>query len=335
LNIAPSGNTTNNGTFQANSGSTLFMNGTLTNYDPVTSTLTGGTYNAFSGTIQLSQANTGTGAVIATNAATILLDGASAKIADGSGNDILQNFFTTNTAAGHFTIQNGANLTTPGDLANAGAITIGANSALTTIGNYNQSGGITRLADSTSVLTAFGGSVNLSGGQLAGIGTLNGNVFNTGGVIAPGSAAPGIMTVVGDLHQGNGGAIQVDIGGAARGTQYDALDVNGEVFFGGALDFTLTGGFAPFDGEKFELLDYNSHVGQFASLVDHNVPSGDTFSQEYDSTKFFLVFHTGPSTGPSAVPEPSTLTLLGTGALGLAGWALRQRRRGARASEQA
>ena len=75
LNIAPSGNTTNNGTFQANSGSLLFMNGTLTNYDPTTSTLTGGTYNAFSGTIQLSQANTGTGAVIATNAATILLDG--------------------------------------------------------------------------------------------------------------------------------------------------------------------------------------------------------------------------------------------------------------------
>ena len=86
------------------------MIGTLTNYNPATSTLTGGTYNAFSGTIQLSQANTGTGAVITTNAATILLDGASAKIADGSGNNILQGFFTTNAAAGHFTIQNGANL---------------------------------------------------------------------------------------------------------------------------------------------------------------------------------------------------------------------------------
>ena len=110
---------------------------------PATSTLTGGTYNAFSGTIQLSQANTGTGAVIATNAATILLDGASAKIADGSGNNILQGFFTTNAAAGNFTIQNGANLTSASsDFTNAGTMTIGANSTFTVGGsnNYIQTG---------------------------------------------------------------------------------------------------------------------------------------------------------------------------------------------------
>ena len=89
------------------------MNGTLTNYTPTTSTLTGGTYNALSGTIELSQANAtaGTPAVIATNAATILLDGSTAKIADGSGHDIVRGFLATNTAAGSFTIQNGANVT--------------------------------------------------------------------------------------------------------------------------------------------------------------------------------------------------------------------------------
>ncbi len=101
--IAP---TTNSGTFQANSGSTLYMDGTLANYSPGTSTLTGGNYNAYSGTIELSQASKSGGDVIASNAATILLDGVTAKIADGSGNDILRGFVSSNS--GSLTIQNGA-----------------------------------------------------------------------------------------------------------------------------------------------------------------------------------------------------------------------------------
>ena len=58
LTISPNATgATNNGTFQANSGSSLIMNGTLTNYNPATSTLTGGSYNALSGMIELSQAS--------------------------------------------------------------------------------------------------------------------------------------------------------------------------------------------------------------------------------------------------------------------------------------
>ena len=140
LQVASSGNMTNNGTFQANSGSLLNVIGNLTNYSPTTNTLTGGTYNAYSGTIQLSQADATaiTPAVITTNAATILLDGASAKIADGSGNDILQGFFTTNAAGGYFTIQNGASVTTASsDFNNAGTINL-LPGTLNVGGNYTQ-----------------------------------------------------------------------------------------------------------------------------------------------------------------------------------------------------
>jgi uncharacterized protein with beta-barrel porin domain len=234
LNIAPSGNTTNNGTFQANSGSTLFMNGTLTNYAPGTSTLTGGTYNAFSGTIQLSQANTGTGAVIATNAATILLDGASANIADGGGNDILQGFLKTNGAAGNFTIQNGRNLTSAAssNFTNAGAMTIGASSTFTVGGsqNYVQSGGSTFLTASSSTLAA--NSVNLNGGTLSGFGTVQGNLSNNGGVLQPGASgvATGILTVQGNLSftAASTYMIQVSPANAAR------TNVSGTATFGGA-----------------------------------------------------------------------------------------------------
>jgi hypothetical protein len=96
LTVAETGGVTNTGILQANASSTLLVSTTLTNYAPGTSTLTGGTYNAYSGIIQLAQANTTTSAVIATNVATILLDGASAKIADANGNNILQTYFKTN-----------------------------------------------------------------------------------------------------------------------------------------------------------------------------------------------------------------------------------------------
>ena len=51
LTLNPGNGTTNNGTFQANSGSSLIVLGNLTNL--VGTTLTGGTYNVYSGTMQL------------------------------------------------------------------------------------------------------------------------------------------------------------------------------------------------------------------------------------------------------------------------------------------
>ena len=60
------GSVTNNGTFQANSGSSLIVANPMTNFTTPT-TLTGGTYNVYSGTMQLP-------GNVNTNAATILLD---------------------------------------------------------------------------------------------------------------------------------------------------------------------------------------------------------------------------------------------------------------------
>src|SRR5207244_5164445 len=70
-----SGTVTNNGTVKVN-GTTLTLTGTLTNF--AGSTLTGGTYQLFGGTFQFP--NTG----VATNAATVLLDGSSAQIVNSS-----------------------------------------------------------------------------------------------------------------------------------------------------------------------------------------------------------------------------------------------------------
>jgi len=316
LNIAPSGNTTNNGTFQANSGSTLFMNGTLTNYDPVTSTITGGSYNAFSGTIQLSQANTGTGAVIATNAATILLDGASAKIADGSGNNILQGFFTTNTAAGSFTIQNGANLTSSSsDFSNAGTMNIGANSTFTVGGShdYVQTGGTTTLGATTSFLAvASGHSVDIGGGTLQGFGTITGNLSNTGGTIMPGTpGVTGILTVTGNYSDPPSSQLFIQIGGPNPGTGFSQLDIAGTASLGGMLDVSLINGFTPFNGEQFVILTSSGLSGSF---LDNTIHDGNvTFTVAYSPSGFPNDVVLDASVSSPVVPEPASWLMLGLG----------------------
>jgi len=333
LNIAPSGNTTNNGTFQANSGSTLFMNGTLTNYDPGTSTLTGGTYNAFSGSIQLSQANTGTGAVITTNAATILLDGASAQIADGSGNSILQGFLSNNSAAGHFTIQNGANLTSASaDFTNAGNMTIGANSTFTVGGSHDfvQTGGTTTLGASTSILAvASGHSVDINGGTIQGIGTIQGNLNNAATVadsfVHPGLAgAAGILTVTGNYMDPPSSHLFIDIGGPNAGLGgFSQLQVGGTASLGGELDVSLINGFTPTDGELFAILTSGGLSGSFTDNViqDGNV----TFTVEYSPAGFAndVVL----KAQLSSIPEPSSIVMLALGAAGAGAYLVRNRRK--------
>ena len=314
LSIAPSANTTNNGTFQANNGSTLFMNGPLTNYNGGTSTLTGGTYNAFSGTIQLSQANAGGGAVIATNAANILLDGASAQIADGGGNDILRNFLGTNT--GSFTIQNGANLTTAATgFSNSGTVTIGPNSTFTVGGlhDYAQSGGTTTLTSGTSTLAvASGHSVSLNGGTLNGSGTIQGNLVNSGLVLPglPGKA--GVLTVTGNYTENPASTLSIQLGGLTAGTDFSQLSVLGTALLKGALDASLINGFTPSNSEQFVILTSAGLSGSFTDNVIHD--GNVTFNVSYSP----VGFANDVVLTSTVVPEPATGLLVMLGMLGLA-----------------
>ena len=286
------GSVTNNGTFQANSNSTLaLVNTTLTNYEPLTSTLTGGTYNAYSGTIQLSQANAtaSTPEVITTNAATILLDGASATIVDGSGNNILQTFFTTNAAAGNFTIQNGANLTSSSsDFSNAGMLSVGLNSTFTVGGGHN-----------------FNNS-----GLLEGNGTVVASLLTNSGTVQPG-AGPG-LTVTGNYVQTSSGALNIQIGGALASTGLSVLNISGSASLAGTLVLSLINGFMPYDGEQFVILTSTGLSGTFS---DNTIQDGNvTFTVNYSPPGYKNDVVLDASVSSSAVPEPAPwLMMLGLG----------------------
>jgi hypothetical protein len=146
---------------EADSG-TLSLTGAFSNF--AGSTLTGGTY-VIAGTFQFPGAN------IVTNAATIVLTGASSGIIDQASADGLRNF-AANAAAGSFTLQGGRNFTTAGDFTNTGNLTLGPGSTFRVTGNYTQ--------DPTGTLEVQLGDIPASGqfGQLvvANQATLNGTL---------------------------------------------------------------------------------------------------------------------------------------------------------------
>jgi hypothetical protein len=116
-----SGNFTNEGVLSAYSA-TLSVAGSLTNFDPATRTLTGGTYEVNN----LGAGPAGfifPGADIVNNAASIHLRWEVVGISDENGNDALRNF-AHNLPGGEFTITDAHVITAPADFTNAGSINV-------------------------------------------------------------------------------------------------------------------------------------------------------------------------------------------------------------------
>ena len=232
---------------------TLYLSSTFANFSG--STLSGGTYQG-AGTLMF------TGASIATNAAGITLNGGSAQIVNQSSVNALSGL-ATNGSGGTLTLTNGANLTTSGAFSNAGALSVGSSSTFTAGGDYTQTGGSTTLASGT--LTA--GTVDIQGGTLSGVGTVNGSVTN-GGQVTPGASA-GTLAISGNYTQSSGGKLNVEIGGLTADTQHDRLTVTGAAALDGTLDIQLINSFTPVTGNSFEILTCGSRSGSFSSLTGY------------------------------------------------------------------
>lgn len=172
------GNFTNEGVLYVYYGATLSVAGSLTNFDPATRTLTGGTYTLTGGTSELHEGPGAArfifeGADIVNNAASIRLIGA-AGISDENANDALRNF-AHNLPGGEFSINDLHVIAAPADFTNAGLIKVEgagyvshAHFQVPEDYRYIQTAGLTHLADGK--LT---GAVEINGGSL----TTAGNVW--------------------------------------------------------------------------------------------------------------------------------------------------------------
>jgi hypothetical protein len=223
----------------------------------------------------------------------------------------------SNLAAGTFTIQNGANLTTASTgFTNAGTVNVGANSTFTVGGSndYVQTGGLTNLQSSSSVLAvAAGHQVSLSGGVLEGHGIVQGNLLN-GGTVHPGES-PGILTVTGNYAQASGGILDIQISGANPGTGFSKLIVGGSASLDGVLNLSLINGFTPTNGETFDILASSGLSGIFAKvngLHEGNVTFQVIYGTPTAPNDVILNAFVG-----SPVPEPSSVVLFGLGLAGI------------------
>jgi filamentous hemagglutinin len=140
LSVTGTGGLTNNGTMQANAGSTLLVTQSFTNFSG--GTLTGGTYNVYgtgssAGTIQIDALGTG-GGEITTNDASITLDGVNSNFLDGGGLNALSALADN---GGYLAILDGRNFSTLGSFDNTGTLDIGSTDTLTVSGGFDPPAG--------------------------------------------------------------------------------------------------------------------------------------------------------------------------------------------------
>ncbi|QSV64486.1 MAG: hypothetical protein HEQ26_18790 [Dolichospermum sp. DL01] len=172
------------------------------------------------------------------------------------------NQFTFNNA-GTFTKSNGTTTDESyinGFFNNTGTVQVQAGK-LRFDGGYTQTAGTTNLSGGS---LAFDYSpLNLQGGNLTGIGTITGNVNNSGGQINPGNTI-GTLTVAGDYSQTGTGTVNLELG---SDTSFDKLNITGAADVGGILKLNLTSGYTPTIGTKFTVLTYGSATAKSFNTI--------------------------------------------------------------------
>ena len=177
-----------------------------------------------------------------------------------------------------------------------------------------------------SSLTATSKSItNESGATLKGYGKIYGTVTNMSGATYHPGGSPGIMTIIDGNFDNEGGIVQIDVTGPNRCVSevdctngYGGVDVIGYVSGDVQSSITINGGeleldfqgFTPSSGEKFNFFETEGDkffTGLFDTINVQGLP-GFNFTDNSDGS-FTVV----------AVPEPSSLLLLGFGLISLVG----------------
>jgi T5SS/PEP-CTERM-associated repeat protein/autotransporter-associated beta strand protein len=174
------------------------------------------------------------------------------------------------------------------DVGNSGLIDVNSGGEITfRIGDYVNSGGSRTTVHAGGVIAMMDGSeLDLNGALLVNNGTIQGAVnvnygslargtgsfgivnVSEGGVFAPGNSL-GIATAE-SLHLASTGIVAaptlaIEIGGTEPGSGHDQMNVTGALSLGGTLAVSLID-FNPGAGQSFDILDWGSLSGTFASI---------------------------------------------------------------------
>ena len=151
----------------------------------------------------------------------------------------------------------------------------------------------------TEIRTSAGGA-SVFFGAVSGAGPFTG----TGTVYFEGDLRPGnsaaLVIFGGDVTYGMFAQLEMELGSTIRGTQYDAMNVGGNLAFDGTLNVSLYNGFQPQFGDMFDLFNWGSRSGTFDSV---NLPTLNN-GLLWDSGNLYT------DGSLRVVPEPGVVTLL-------------------------
>ncbi|MBX7104105.1 MAG: hypothetical protein K1X57_08480, partial [Gemmataceae bacterium] len=116
--------------------------------------------------------------------------------------------------------------------------------------------------------------------NLAGAGTVVGDVVNAGGAVYPGGInSVGSLTITGNFTQ-TAGTLGIEL---ANSSAFDRLLVGKSTTLGGELNITRLGGFDPVTGELFPVVVGSNPTGTFSSVLGGTF-GGKSFVVEYQPT---------------------------------------------------
>jgi hypothetical protein len=161
-------------------------------------------------------------------------------------------------------------------------------------------------------------SVSLLGGSLTGVGTIDGNVLNSGGTLAPGNGGQGgALDISGSYTQGSAATLDIQVGGSSASGEFGTLAVAGPATFAGTFTVSTVNGYTPLYTDSYTAVTFASETGDFSS---DNLPTlggeplltvgqaGSTTSLGLNGTLSPTTTSLSSSTNPSTFGQPVTLT---------------------------
>jgi T5SS/PEP-CTERM-associated repeat protein len=165
-------------------------------------------------------------------------------------------------SGGTLTAANGLTLDFGGNISGVGTVNTPNNAAMPLVNN----GHIAGLSAALQIALS---------GYVKGVGTLD-------NVVITGTDAPGFSPAT--VYRGSvtySGTLAIEIGGTTTGS-FDRIIHSGTATLGGVLDVSLTGGFVPKAADSFDLLDWATVTGTFATL---NLPA--LAGLEWDTSRLY------------------------------------------------